>query len=449
MDPLRNPYFGAVDQGSGSATAGSGNGVGVYSGIPQQFYRPGNEVAGYGGGVDAQGFSDWLKQSGNSLMESYGDGSVYRWLQDSAGKVTGPVDKISTDDSAFWNAALGAAALTGANVLGAGSAAPAATGGGAGAPGIGGIAGSPMSAAAANSVAGTTGIGEAVGGYIGATMPGAAAAAAPAALSSAELAALYGPAGYGAGISGTQTGIFDAILGATGSTGLSAAASGSNLGALLPKVGDMGLSFNPLSVGANLLGGYLQADAAKDASGAQLKAAREANALAKYIFDEQQATNAPLVALRNSTLPQIQALLADPSSITQTPGYQFEFGEGLNALDSSAASRGGLFSGNQMRAAQQFGQNFAGTKTDQALNRLAAVAGLGQVGANQNQAAGTNYLNFAGNNITDMGNARGAGYVGSANAWGNALGNILNSAQEQQLLSAQEQQLLELILRGG
>lgn len=74
-------------------------------------------------------------------------------------------------------------------------------------------------------------------------------------LGDATKAALYGEAGYGAGMTGAQTGIFDGILGATGSTGLASAGGqiAGGIGGLLNLVKE-----NPQLAGAiagGLLGG--------------------------------------------------------------------------------------------------------------------------------------------------------------------------------------------------
>jgi hypothetical protein len=64
------------------------------------------------------------------------------------------------------------------------------------------------------------------------------------------------------------------------------------------------------------------------------------------------------------------------------------------------------------------------------------LASLGNPGA-PNGAA---YAGLAGENITGAGNANAAGQVGSANAWGSALGNIGNAAQQASYLQWLNQQ---------
>ena len=92
------------------------------------------------------------------------------------------------------------------------------------------------------------------------------------------------------------------------------------------------------------------------------------------------------------------------------------------------------YSGAQGKALTRYGQDYAGTKLDQSLNRLTNVAGLGQVGAQSNQQAGQQYAGTVGNTLQDMGGARGSAYIGGANAWGGALGGIGNQLQFDQMM---------------
>ena len=139
------------------------------------------------------------------------------------------------------------------------------------------------------------------------------------------------------------------------------------------------------------------------------------NALLSQMYQQNRSDNQPLMDTRNSALTQINSLLKDPSSITQQPGYQFGLKQGANQLNNRAAASGNYYSGAQMKAAQQFGQDYAGTKLDQSLNRLTNVAGLGQVGANNNQSNNTNFGTAGGNNLAQGGNIRGSGYLGQFN----------------------------------
>jgi hypothetical protein len=49
------------------------------------------------------------------------------------------------------------------------------------------------------------------------------------------------------------------------------------------------------------------------------------------------------------------------ASLTTEPGYQFGLNQGMNALQSSQAAKGGLYSGAALKAANQYAQDYAGT----------------------------------------------------------------------------------------
>lgn len=126
-----------------------------------------------------------------------------------------------------------------------------------------------------------------------------------------------------------------------------------------------------------------------------------------------------------------------PWSWQADPGYQFRLGEGLNALEASAAARGGLYSGQAMKAAQQFGQDYGSAEFGNIFNRLAGVSNTGLSAASMGQAAGQNYANGASNAYGAIGNAQAAGAIGQANAWNTAIGNGLGAWNYQQQMGGQ------------
>ena len=104
------------------------------------------------------------------------------------------------------------------------------------------------------------------------------------------------------------------------------------------------------------------------------------------------------------------------------PGYQFRFEEGMRALDRGAAQRGGLLSGGYGRKAMRYGQGFASNEFSNVYNRIAGIAGMGQVA---NQHAG----NAAMMGGQQMGAGAAAGGINSAYGSigaGNAQQNALN-----------------------
>lgn len=123
------------------------------------------------------------------------------------------------------------------------------------------------------------------------------------------------------------------------------------------------------------------------------------------------------------------------------PGYQFGLQQGNQALDRKAAAGGGYFSGAALKAAQRFGQDYAGTKFGEAFNRdtanktntfnrLTGLINPGQTAANQVGTMGASYANQVGNNLTSNATAQGAAGIAGANAWQNAINGGVNSYQQ-------------------
>lgn len=129
------------------------------------------------------------------------------------------------------------------------------------------------------------------------------------------------------------------------------------------------------------------------------------------------------------------------ADLENEPGYQFGMAEGQKAIDRRAASGGGYFSGAALKAAQRFGQDYAGTKFGEAFNRdtanktntfnrLSSLTGGGQTAANQVGAAGQGYANQVGNNLTANANAQGSAGIAGANAWNDAINGGVNAYQQ-------------------
>lgn len=57
------------------------------------------------------------------------------------------------------------------------------------------------------------------------------------------------------------------------------------------------------------------------------------------------------------------------ADLTSEPGYQFRLGQGLKALDQSAAARGNLRTGGQVKAFNDYAQNYASNEYENAWSR--------------------------------------------------------------------------------
>ena len=184
-----------------------------------------------------------------------------------------------------------------------------------------------------------------------------------------------------------------------------------------------------LAIGGSALVG---ANAASKAAKTQAASADQATQLQREMFNKQVELQQPWQEAGVNALAKMQKGVV---SDYMDPSYQFRLGEGMKALERSAAARGGLISGGALKAAQRYGQDYASQEFGNAYNRLAGLAGIGQTATNNMGAAAGNFGVNAGQNYMGAANARASGYVGGANALTGGLGQYLNYTQSQNLLS--------------
>lgn len=105
------------------------------------------------------------------------------------------------------------------------------------------------------------------------------------------------------------------------------------------------------------------------------------------------------------------------SRFRASPDYEFRQKEGMRALDRSAASRGSLFSGKQVRAAEDLGGNLASGEYNNWFSKLMNESQLGLQGASGAVNAGVAMTNSGNNALL----AQGAFDVAGANALANGI----------------------------
>lgn len=201
--------------------------------------------------------------------------------------------------------------------------------------------------------------------------------------------------------------------------------------------------------------------AADRAASTQAQSAADATAEARREYDvtrqdqlnlltQQRSDQQPWVDAGRNALTQIMQGIGPDGQFTiqpytgadilNDPGYQFRQQQGQQAIERSAAARGGLLSGaaakaltrySQGVASEEFNNGYNRTRNDQATgyNRLASLAGVGQQATNQiGQAgqnaygtiasAGQNTSSAVQNNLLGAGNARASAYITQGNQWG-------------------------------
>lgn len=206
-----------------------------------------------------------------------------------------------------------------------------------------------------------------------------------------------------------------------------------------------------IGAGGALVAGSMASSASKKAANISADANREATALQRQQYEEGIARQKPFYEAGVNALGQYQQGIQPGGALTRgftmadyqaDPGYNFRLKEGVKALDRSAAARGGLLGGNQMRGLTELGQNLGSQEYQNAYNRfvgeqgtqrnaLAGLAGIGQTTANTMGASGAAYGQNVGGMIQQQGvNSANANLYGAgqrASSYGqaaNALGKV-------------------------
>jgi hypothetical protein len=125
----------------------------------------------------------------------------------------------------------------------------------------------------------------------------------------------------------------------------------------------------------------------------------------------------PFAQYRTGLAGQLNQLLQNPQTVTQTPGYQFQLSQGLQAQQAQQAAQGRLVSGGALLEAQKYGQGLASGQYQTQLQNLASLSG-----ASQTPASGA---------TAQAGLASGqlGGYLGGAQAIAGGLGQVVNPLQ--------------------
>lgn len=191
-------------------------------------------------------------------------------------------------------------------------------------------------------------------------------------------------------------------------------------------------------------GAAISANASKKAAKAQAGAADAANQIQWDMYDQNRKDLDPYKQAGMTSLSQMMDQMGANGYFNQTytgqdiysdPSYQFRLQQGQDAIQSSAAAKGGLLSGPTLKALQNYSQDYASQEYGNAYNRfnadqtnrynrLSNIIGIGQNAAAQVGNAGAQTAQAVANNTMAGANSIAAGQVGSANAWSNTANNL-------------------------
>lgn len=138
----------------------------------------------------------------------------------------------------------------------------------------------------------------------------------------------------------------------------------------------------------------------------------------------------------------------DPTQYLESPGYKHLMAEGVKALDRSAAAKGSLLSGAQLKGITEFGQGLASagygdewqrqmgefaqkrdihrTNRSDIFGRFASLADVGLPATSATANYSGQYADAASGIYGQQANAQASGRIGAGNAWRDALSRIAN-----------------------
>lgn len=203
-------------------------------------------------------------------------------------------------------------------------------------------------------------------------------------------------------------------------------------------------------------GALISANASGDAASTQAGAANTASADQMSMYNQNVQRLAPWTSAGQTALGQLQGAmgsngtngaLTTPFSAAQyqeSPGYQFQMGQGTQAVMNNSSALGGVNSGNTLKALTSYGQGLANQDyyqaqgayqswQNQVYNMLNGQSNTGANAAGQVAGLGAATANQVGQNTIGAGNAMAAGQVGSANALSGGLSSLGNLALYQQM----------------
>lgn len=186
--------------------------------------------------------------------------------------------------------------------------------------------------------------------------------------------------------------------------------------------------------GTAVVGGLLNNNAARSAASQQADATAAAQAQNQAQSDQSRADFAPYREVGVQSLKQLQTEINTPTTaadVTSDPGYQFGLSQGQLGLDRKTAASGGRVSGAALKSASEYATNYATSGYNAAyqrrqdrLNRLAALANIGQTSTGASAAAGADATRANSNLTSAQGNANAASTVAQGNIWGGTINQL-------------------------
>lgn len=189
-----------------------------------------------------------------------------------------------------------------------------------------------------------------------------------------------------------------------------------------------------VAAGGALLGAGASIYSSNKAADASQAAANKAAKISQQQFEQTRSDLAPYrdqgaaAQSRYSDLIGLNGPQAQDAAYAQfrtDPGYQFALNEGLKATNYGATPGYSFNSGGRLKALQERGQGIADQQYGNYLQRYQQAGALGENAAAQTGNFGAQNAANQGNYLTQAGNAQAGAYLNAGNQIGGAISNGL------------------------
>lgn len=193
-----------------------------------------------------------------------------------------------------------------------------------------------------------------------------------------------------------------------------------------------------VGAGTSIISGNKAANAQQKAAQLQIDESRRQS-------DQSRADEAPWRQLGEGALGKLAGMyglspqLSGPGAAQQpyggyqqSPGYQWQLDQGVQAAQRSASARGQLGSGGTLKAITRYASGLADSDYQQYVGQLNTLAGFGQNATAGTVQAGQNASNNINNAYGNMGNAQASSYANTGSAINSGINNALSAYLFQQ-----------------
>lgn len=185
-------------------------------------------------------------------------------------------------------------------------------------------------------------------------------------------------------------------------------------------------------------GAVISSKSAKKAADKQAESSQSALDETARQYDQSREDLAPYRKVGETALWNLEKENNSPldlGAVQLDPGYEFARKQGQQGIDRQTSAAGGRISGAALKAASQYNTDYANSgystayaranqaRTDR-LNRLAALAGVGQTATNNVTALGANAAANNSQMLINQGNNAGAAAIAQGNIWGNTTNQL-------------------------